>query len=222
MCRWNMSRVPPALWSTKEGVTCGSAPGKVPSARGKGRWPPCGEPAAGGPPLRGLVRHQGFSVRSPKPWELGLHRGREVLCPSLRDPDLGSPVPAGRVTGRFYGEDGLPTPALSRVEAMIARGAEAGQRALEEKQTFPPCNAEWSSSRGSRLWCSPERYTEVCAARPVRLGDAVARLPTQAGSSRAQVLWGAGLNSASVSEASGVPGNQGRLGGGARVCLWFA
>ncbi|XP_045841485.1 neuferricin isoform X2 [Meles meles] len=63
---------------------------------------------------------------------------------------------AGRVTGRFYGEDGLPTPALSRVEAMIAQGAEAGQRALEEKQTFPPCNAEWSSSRGSRLWCSPE------------------------------------------------------------------
>ncbi|XP_059006480.1 neuferricin isoform X2 [Mustela nigripes] len=62
----------------------------------------------------------------------------------------------GRVTGKFYGEDGLPTPALSHVEAMISRGTEASRRALEEKQTFPPCNAEWSSRRGGRLWCSPE------------------------------------------------------------------
>ncbi|XP_077602712.1 neuferricin isoform X2 [Crocuta crocuta] len=63
----------------------------------------------------------------------------------------------GRVIGRFYGADGLPTPELTRVEAMVTQGAEAGRRALEEKQKFPPCNAEWSSSRGSRLWCSPER-----------------------------------------------------------------
>ncbi|XP_006750996.1 neuferricin [Leptonychotes weddellii] len=62
----------------------------------------------------------------------------------------------GRLIGRFYGEDGLPTPELTQVEAMISRASEAGRRALEEKQTFPPCNAEWSSSRGSRLWCSPE------------------------------------------------------------------
>ncbi|XP_077602713.1 neuferricin isoform X3 [Crocuta crocuta] len=62
----------------------------------------------------------------------------------------------GRVIGRFYGADGLPTPELTRVEAMVTQGAEAGRRALEEKQKFPPCNAEWSSSRGSRLWCSPE------------------------------------------------------------------
>ncbi|XP_025844874.1 neuferricin isoform X2 [Vulpes vulpes] len=63
---------------------------------------------------------------------------------------------AGRVIGRFYGEDGLPTPTLTRVEAVMAQGAEAGQRALQEKQKFPPCNAEWSSGRGSRLWCSTE------------------------------------------------------------------
>ena len=74
-----------------------------------------------------------------------------------RDSDLHSPVTAGRVIGRFYGEDGLPTPELAQVEAVITRGAEAGRRALEEKRKFPPCNAEWSSSRGSRLWCSPER-----------------------------------------------------------------
>ncbi|XP_029783480.1 neuferricin isoform X2 [Suricata suricatta] len=62
----------------------------------------------------------------------------------------------GRVIGRFYGEDGLPTPELTQAEAMIRRGAEAGRGAREEKRTFPPCNAEWSSSRGRRLWCSPE------------------------------------------------------------------
>uniref|UniRef100_A0A452U809 Cytochrome b5 domain containing 2 n=1 Tax=Ursus maritimus TaxID=29073 RepID=A0A452U809_URSMA len=62
----------------------------------------------------------------------------------------------GRVIGRFYGEDGLPTPELMQVEAMASRCAEVGRRALKEKQKFPPCNAEWSSSRGSRLWCSPD------------------------------------------------------------------
>uniref|UniRef100_A0A2K5HDP6 Cytochrome b5 heme-binding domain-containing protein n=1 Tax=Colobus angolensis palliatus TaxID=336983 RepID=A0A2K5HDP6_COLAP len=64
-------------------------------------------------------------------------------------------VCVGRVIGRFYGEDGLPTPALTQVEAMITRGVEANKLELQEKQTFPPCNAEWSSARGSRLWCFP-------------------------------------------------------------------
>uniref|UniRef100_A0A2I3HM85 Cytochrome b5 domain containing 2 n=1 Tax=Nomascus leucogenys TaxID=61853 RepID=A0A2I3HM85_NOMLE len=63
-------------------------------------------------------------------------------------------VCVGRVIGRFYGEDGLPTLALTQVEAVITRGLEASKLELQEKQTFPPCNAEWSSARGSRLWCS--------------------------------------------------------------------
>ncbi|XP_045680364.1 neuferricin isoform X2 [Phyllostomus hastatus] len=62
---------------------------------------------------------------------------------------------AGKVIGRFYGEDGLPTPELTQVEAKISKGLEANTRALEEKHKFPPCNAEWSSARGSRFWCSP-------------------------------------------------------------------
>ncbi|XP_059852886.1 neuferricin isoform X2 [Delphinus delphis] len=60
----------------------------------------------------------------------------------------------GRVTGRFYGEDGLPTPELTQAEAMITKGLEANKQELKEKQKFPPCNAEWSSTRGSRFWCS--------------------------------------------------------------------
>ncbi|KAL2765605.1 neuferricin isoform 1 precursor [Daubentonia madagascariensis] len=62
----------------------------------------------------------------------------------------------GRVTGRFYREDGLPTPELMQVEAMITKGLEANKQELKEKQKFPPCNAEWSSTRGSRFWCSLE------------------------------------------------------------------
>ncbi|XP_023386225.1 neuferricin isoform X3 [Pteropus vampyrus] len=63
----------------------------------------------------------------------------------------------GRVIGRFYGEDGLPMPELTQVEAMITKGLEENKQELKEKQKFPPCNAEWSSTRGSRFWCSQKR-----------------------------------------------------------------
>ena len=50
---------------------------------------------------------------------------------------------------------------------MIARGVQANKQDLEEKQRFPPCNAEWSSARGSRLWCSPKRYVaSSCSSCP--------------------------------------------------------
>ncbi|XP_052514109.1 neuferricin [Budorcas taxicolor] len=62
----------------------------------------------------------------------------------------------GRVIGRFYGEDGLPTPELTQAEAMMTKGLEADRQELTEKQRFPPCNAEWSFIRGSRFWCSQQ------------------------------------------------------------------
>ncbi|XP_055983423.1 neuferricin [Sorex fumeus] len=62
----------------------------------------------------------------------------------------------GRVIGRYYGEDGLPTSELMKVEAMISRGQDANKQQQRERQTFPPCNSEWSSAKGSRFWCSPE------------------------------------------------------------------
>nr|XP_012634649.1 neuferricin isoform X2 [Microcebus murinus]XP_012634650.1 neuferricin isoform X2 [Microcebus murinus]XP_012634651.1 neuferricin isoform X2 [Microcebus murinus] len=62
----------------------------------------------------------------------------------------------GQVIGRFYGKDGLPTPELKQVEATITKGLEANKQELKEKQKFPPCNAEWSATRGSRFWCSQE------------------------------------------------------------------
>ncbi|XP_028643088.1 neuferricin isoform X2 [Grammomys surdaster] len=61
---------------------------------------------------------------------------------------------AGRLVGRFYRKDGLPTSELTQVEAMVTKGMEANEQERREKQKFPPCNAEWSSAKGSRLWCS--------------------------------------------------------------------
>ncbi|MEJ1273214.1 neuferricin isoform X2 [Cricetulus griseus] len=60
----------------------------------------------------------------------------------------------GRLVGRFYGEDGLPTSELTQVEAIVTKGMEANEQQQRDKQKFPPCNAEWSSAKGSRLWCS--------------------------------------------------------------------
>ncbi|XP_039742353.1 neuferricin isoform X4 [Pteropus medius] len=68
----------------------------------------------------------------------------------------------GRLIGRFYGEDGLPTPELTQVEAMITKGLEENKQELKEKQKFPPCNAEWSSTRGSRFWCSQKSSRTSC------------------------------------------------------------
>ncbi|KAM4843977.1 neuferricin isoform 1-T1 [Thomomys bottae] len=62
----------------------------------------------------------------------------------------------GLVIGRFYGEDGLPTPELAKVEAMMTKGLEANKQDQKEKQKFPSCNSEWSATKGSRFWCSPK------------------------------------------------------------------
>jgi hypothetical protein len=67
------------------------------------------------------------------------------------------PMIPGRLVGRFYRKDGLPTSELTQVEAMVTKGMEANEQEQREKQKFPPCNSEWSSAKGSRLWCSQKR-----------------------------------------------------------------
>ncbi|XP_065764545.1 neuferricin isoform X1 [Muntiacus reevesi] len=77
----------------------------------------------------------------------------------------------GRVIGRFYGEDGLPTPELTQAEAMMTKGLEANRQELIEKQRFPPCNAEWSFIRGSRFWCSQQSTSTTRAPRLLQTGS---------------------------------------------------
>ncbi|XP_067393974.1 neuferricin isoform X3 [Emydura macquarii macquarii] len=61
----------------------------------------------------------------------------------------------GKLVGRFYDENGTPTEALKQAKAVIEEGLKfKGQNG--EKKQFPPCNSEWSSTRGSRFWCSKQ------------------------------------------------------------------
>ncbi|XP_030009066.1 neuferricin [Sphaeramia orbicularis] len=60
----------------------------------------------------------------------------------------------GFVIGRFYSEAGHPTETLQQVEASAAEGRRLKVQAEAEKVQFPPCNSEWSSTSGGRVWCS--------------------------------------------------------------------
>ncbi|KAM9034864.1 neuferricin isoform X2 [Sarcophilus harrisii] len=63
---------------------------------------------------------------------------------------------AGKLIGRFYKENGEPTPALLRAEATMAQGVAARETEDGQKQQFPPCNSEWSSASPGRFWCSKQ------------------------------------------------------------------
>ncbi|MGH0169828.1 UNVERIFIED_CONTAM: hypothetical protein FKN15_067622 [Acipenser sinensis] len=61
-----------------------------------------------------------------------------------------------RLVGRYYSETGEPTEALKQVESAMAEGMELRAQAEADKQRFPPCNSEWSSGKGGRVWCSTQ------------------------------------------------------------------
>uniref|UniRef100_UPI0037E712B6 neuferricin n=1 Tax=Semicossyphus pulcher TaxID=241346 RepID=UPI0037E712B6 len=60
----------------------------------------------------------------------------------------------GLVIGRFYSQTGQPTDALLHAEASLAEGQKMKAQSDAEKVLFPPCNSEWSSAGGGRVWCS--------------------------------------------------------------------
>ncbi|XP_044849898.1 neuferricin isoform X2 [Mauremys mutica] len=62
---------------------------------------------------------------------------------------------AGKLVGRFYDENGAPTKALEQAKAVIEEALKFKEQNNEKKQ-FPPCNSEWSSTSGSRFWCSKQ------------------------------------------------------------------
>ncbi|KAJ7308915.1 hypothetical protein JRQ81_008192 [Phrynocephalus forsythii] len=65
-------------------------------------------------------------------------------------------VPIGKVAGRFYHGDGTPTEVLQKAQAVMEEGQKAQAEEEEKKKQFPPCNSEWSSAGGSRVWCSKQ------------------------------------------------------------------
>ncbi|XP_051847504.1 neuferricin isoform X1 [Antechinus flavipes] len=62
----------------------------------------------------------------------------------------------GKLIGRFYEENGEPTPALLLAEATMAQGVAARETEDGQRQQFPPCNSEWSSASPGRFWCSKQ------------------------------------------------------------------
>lgn len=60
----------------------------------------------------------------------------------------------GFLIGRYYTESGKPTSTLQQIEASLAEGSRLKAKSEAEKARFPPCNSEWSASRGGRVWCS--------------------------------------------------------------------
>ncbi|XP_042298820.1 neuferricin [Sceloporus undulatus] len=65
-------------------------------------------------------------------------------------------APVGKVVGRFYDENGAPTEYLRQAEALMAEGQRLQAQEEDKKKQFPPCNSEWSSAGGSRVWCSKQ------------------------------------------------------------------
>ncbi|NXY90821.1 NEUFC protein, partial [Alcedo cyanopectus] len=64
--------------------------------------------------------------------------------------------PVGKLVGRFYDASGAPTEALRQAEAEIEAAQKVQAETEQKKQHFPPCNSEWSSAKGSRVWCSTQ------------------------------------------------------------------
>ncbi|KAM6466465.1 neuferricin isoform 1-T3 [Liasis olivaceus] len=65
-------------------------------------------------------------------------------------------VHIGKVAGRFYQENGVPTKVLEEAQALFEEGEKLQAQEVERKNRYPPCNSEWSSAGGSRVWCSKQ------------------------------------------------------------------
>ncbi|XP_048412872.1 neuferricin isoform X4 [Stegostoma tigrinum] len=62
---------------------------------------------------------------------------------------------SGKLVGTYYNHNGEPTQVLSDVELAVTQGRKLKAESELENNLFPPCNSEWSSAKGGRVWCSP-------------------------------------------------------------------
>lgn len=63
----------------------------------------------------------------------------------------------GRLEGRFYDALGEPTPYQLTLEKRFEELALLDVSKTALKQMYPPCNVEWDSDKGTRVWCSKKR-----------------------------------------------------------------
>ncbi|KAG8177907.1 hypothetical protein JTE90_020187 [Oedothorax gibbosus] len=60
----------------------------------------------------------------------------------------------GKVVGRYYDQDGQPTKELLSIKEKMNTVQKNKYQDEVDKQTFPPCNSEWSKEKGSKSrWC---------------------------------------------------------------------
>ena len=59
----------------------------------------------------------------------------------------------GKLIGRFYHEDGTPTEYSTQIDQKIQFGLQQQEEEQLFKQSFPPCNLEWSEG-GTKFWCT--------------------------------------------------------------------
>lgn len=63
----------------------------------------------------------------------------------------------GKLIGRFYDENGDPTEYNREFQKRILQADKEKQLENVDKETFPPCNVEWTADKGSRVWCTKKR-----------------------------------------------------------------
>lgn len=63
-------------------------------------------------------------------------------------------TPVGVLQGRYYDQNGEVTEEWKQVQEKIAIAIKDKDKKDVEKLTFPPCNMEWSSEKGTRFWCT--------------------------------------------------------------------
>ncbi|XP_078403972.1 neuferricin isoform X1 [Cetorhinus maximus] len=60
----------------------------------------------------------------------------------------------GKLIGTYYDYNGEPTQSLIDVELTVTQGRKLKVESELENKIFPPCNSEWTSTKGGRVWCS--------------------------------------------------------------------
>lgn len=62
----------------------------------------------------------------------------------------------GRLSGRFYDENGAKTAYTVEVERQVELAIAENERHKELKNQFPPCNIDWKQETGTRVWCTEQ------------------------------------------------------------------
>ncbi|XP_022668210.1 neuferricin-like isoform X1 [Varroa jacobsoni] len=60
----------------------------------------------------------------------------------------------GKLVGRYYTITGEKTAELRRIEELLSRAQAVKDKEDEQKKMFPPCNSEFNTKTGHRVWCS--------------------------------------------------------------------